>query len=333
VTPLDDRLTRGFWHLVGHRSELAEPGDWLKLDWPLGELTLWNDAGEVIAFDNLCPHRGTRLFVEPAGNGRAVCPYHGWSYREGQMRIPRTADLAACDRERATLNRYQTAWQGDFLFVGVAPETPLAEQLGGLGATLAAIGGDIDGRRDLNAYDYACDWRVAIENALESDHVNLIHPESLAQLALDAGSFGFSGPHSTWTAGLCNGRMVKGLKAMRRLFDTRWDHEGYTNLYVFPFAMLSTTFGYSWSLQTFFPAPVPGMTRFCSRLLAGRAVAEGMLDGFFESAAAINRQVFAEDAAICARISPAYDLASPNRIFTASEARLRHFQATLVALT
>ena len=117
---LSDTLIRDYWHLVAHRSELARPGDYVRLDWPLGELALFNDEGAVIAFDNLCPHRGARYFVEDAGSGRIACPYHGWGFRDGELRIPLRQTFEAAEIAEARLNTYRTAWCGDFLFVGLA---------------------------------------------------------------------------------------------------------------------------------------------------------------------------------------------------------------------
>ena len=45
---LDQTLLNDFWHLVAHRSELAETGAFLRLDWAPGDLVLHNDEGEII---------------------------------------------------------------------------------------------------------------------------------------------------------------------------------------------------------------------------------------------------------------------------------------------
>ena len=69
-----ETLIRDYWHLVAHRSELANPGDFVRLDWAAGELVLHNDEGEIVAFDNLCPHRGGRFFTEDRGSARTSPP-------------------------------------------------------------------------------------------------------------------------------------------------------------------------------------------------------------------------------------------------------------------
>ena len=328
------RLIEGCWHLVAHRSELAKPRDFLRLTWAAGEIVAYNDHGRIIAFDNVCPHRGTRFFTDDAGNAPARCPYHGWTYRAGDLRIPPHQQPQGCARPPA-LNAFETAWCGDFLFVSPAPAQSLEGQLGDLFGRVADISADIDGRGDFNAYPFECDWRVAVENALEADHVDLIHPDTLGTLKLAPGRFEFAAMNSTWLTEVTDARTVKGLEAVGRYFDVAHAHRGYTNLFLFPFAMLSSTYGYSYSLQLFLPGRTPGLTHFSSRLLGGRtkvAADHPVVASLFSSTADLNRRIFDEDHQICRRISPAYDMAAADRLFGAAEERLRHFQTTLASL-
>lgn len=328
---LEAHLARTCWHLLAHRSELAASGDFLRFDWPLGELALFNDEGEIIAFDNLCPHRGGRFFTEAGGSGRAICPYHGWAYRGGKVRPARAELFDACVVENARLNTFHTAWCGDFLFAGVEPATSLEIQLGAMAETLAAISRQISGRRDLNTFAFEASWRVAVENALESYHVPSVHGSTLAPLVLTDEAESFVGFNSDYRARVGSARTERGLKGLRRFFDIDFQFEGYMALHVFPFAMISSTFGYSYALQTFLPTAEAGRTHFTSRLFTARAApgCEPIVDPLFESAAAMNRQVFEEDHAICRRVSPRYDLDAPDRIFGASEERARRFWLNL----
>jgi phenylpropionate dioxygenase-like ring-hydroxylating dioxygenase large terminal subunit len=331
VTPLEETLSRSWWHLVAHRSEVAEPQAFVRLQWALGDLVVFNDEGDILAFDNQCPHRGTRLFLETAGCAPALCPYHGWSYRGGRVRIPLRETVPVAEADGARLNVYRTAWCGDFLFVGVAPRQDLDTQLGDLAGPLAAISRDVAGRADFNSFDFECDWRVAVENALEGYHVNLVHPDTLAPLALRDHQDSYSGENSVYRAQIGNERTVKALERLARYFDVASAWRGYTSLFVFPFAMVSSTFGYSYALQNFFPSGQPGLTRFSSRLLVAPTTpgAENLTGAFLTSTAALNRKVFEEDHAVCRRVSPHYAADRPDRIFAKSEDRARHFWRTL----
>jgi nitrite reductase/ring-hydroxylating ferredoxin subunit len=46
-----------------------------------GELALWRGAdGTVQAWENRCPHRGTRLTMGRIIDGKLSCAYHGWEF-------------------------------------------------------------------------------------------------------------------------------------------------------------------------------------------------------------------------------------------------------------
>src|SRR4030095_11894851 len=74
--------------IVCHTSDIAEPGDWQKLDY-LGEsiIVMRGDDGMARAFANVCRHRGSRLVDGESGCAKVLtCPYHAWSYaRDGRL--------------------------------------------------------------------------------------------------------------------------------------------------------------------------------------------------------------------------------------------------------
>lgn len=325
------RLRDEYWHLLCHRSELPTPGDYLKLTWLGQEVVVYNDGGELLVFDNLCPHRGTRFFTETHGNAPLTCPYHGWSYRAGTMHIPCRERYAQADLDGAKLHTLQLDWCADFLFAAPAPRMPLDAQLGDTYHLLADLSFNVAGRSDLNAADFACDWRIALENALEPLHVPFVHPESLAELQLADGVNTFTPWTSVWHAELGNAAMVKKLRSVKRLFQLDSQYEGYQSLYLFPFTMLSSTFSYSYSLQHFFPSAQPERTHFSSRLLNGaaRPATAAALQSFFDASARMNRQVFAEDQAICERIAPGAADHARFAILAADEQKIAHFRACL----
>ena len=334
MSPVDLHLARSCWHLVAHRCELAQDRDFIRLPWLLGDLVLYNDKQTIIAFDNTCPHRGARFFLEDHGNAPALCPYHGWSYRGGQMRVPHPETYNACDLASVRLTEFSTAWCGDFLFVALAPGMDLSTQLGETGPLLAKLSRDIDRRLDFNSHLQDCSWRVAVENALEPDHVHMVHAETLGLLQLGPGSNNFHDRNSILRAPIGNPRTARMLASMRRFFDLQAAEENYTAIFIFPFTFVTSTYGYAYALQNFMPARTSGQTRFTSRLLTARLANEAAREttaSFFASVAAVNRKVFAEDHAICRRINPDFPLDGPNQILSATEAKIGHFRESMAA--
>ena len=70
------------WVLVGHQSQLANPGDYFVAEVAGESFIIAKDQRSTIrAFYNVCRHRGARLCEEQNGHAAAIqCPYHAWTY-------------------------------------------------------------------------------------------------------------------------------------------------------------------------------------------------------------------------------------------------------------
>lgn len=330
-------LFRQHWHLVCHRTELPAHGDFLRYDTPLGDMVVFNDMGNLVAFDNLCPHRGFRIYEGSKGNQAATCQYHGWRYVQGRVVVASSATFKGCDTSGANWNTYHTDWCGDFLFAAVAPAQSLETQLGEVATVLENISFNIDGCRDVNAYPFECYWGVAVENALETYHIDMVHPGTLASLELKDGVNRFWGKNSGCYFGIGNARIDKRLRSLRSHFAIDYSHEGYTNILLYPFTMISSTHGYSYSLQHFFPAADgAATTHFSSRLLAARlasARSAQMMEPLFSSTAQLNRKVFDEDHQVCKRVPKSSWSVEPLQYCADEEERIAHFRQVCRAWT
>lgn len=85
-----EQVFRSHWQIVGHVSDVPEPGDYLTMD-VVGEraLVVRGKDGVVRAFHNMCRHRGSRVVADSQGSckGALVCPFHGWVYNlDGTLR-------------------------------------------------------------------------------------------------------------------------------------------------------------------------------------------------------------------------------------------------------
>ena len=120
------RLFRRYWQIVGHVSDLPEPGDWITLDIADERaMVVRGHDGGLRAFHNICRHRGTRLVSGETGrcNKALVCPFHGWSYNlDGTLRgIAERGSFPDLDRGQWGLKPLELeVWQG-FLFVRFEP--------------------------------------------------------------------------------------------------------------------------------------------------------------------------------------------------------------------
>lgn len=325
----DVGLFNSYWHLISHRNELPRSGDYVRFDTPISEVVIYNDEGNLIAFDNKCPHRGTRIFIENQSSQPLHCRYHGWSYRAGKVIIPDPQNFQPCALDSAKLNTYQLEWCGDFIFVGIQPLTSLQEQLGAFTETLENISFNINAQIDLNRFEFQSYWPIAVENALEPYHIPLIHKDTLATLELEPGINEFNGCNSIWHAPIGNARTHKQLRSLKRLFNIDYQQEEYMSIFLFPFSMISSTFGYSYSIQNFFPSKHTDTTHFTSRLYSVHAASENatkIIHPFLESTKNINRKVFDEDHDICKLVSPESWTSAPLPFASIQESKLVHFR-------
>lgn len=290
------------WHPICHQSEVERDGDFVCLPVePDAEIAVMRQAGDLVAFDNRCPHRGARIFSKMAGNREPRCAYH--------------ARLATADNVR----RYTFMVYGGWVFVSDGPAEPhdLAHLL-----KPAPLGDFIAETPPLRHHStlrfvMECDWTVAVENALDFEHVEHVHSTSLAKLALVPKSLqtmedGSSIEEFTSESGRL-GRMSR-FFPHEQTFDYRHAH-------FYPFTCLSSTRGWTYSLQHYFPR-ADGRTEFIHSLYAAESTRP--MPEFFDSVARLNEQVFREDAAICALVPAGHDGPLAPR-----ERRISHFRGAL----
>lgn len=68
------------WHPVAQSAQIAA-GAMLATDLLDTRVLLWRDsAGLLHAWEDRCPHRGTRLSMGTLQDDQVACPYHGWTF-------------------------------------------------------------------------------------------------------------------------------------------------------------------------------------------------------------------------------------------------------------
>ena len=105
---LHDSVLSADWFPVASSEQLAH-------DKPLAarllgeDLVLWRSDGRVLAWQDLCVHRGARLSmgqIDP-GEGTLACPYHGWRYGAGGACVHIPAHPEQQPPTRAAVKSYQ----------------------------------------------------------------------------------------------------------------------------------------------------------------------------------------------------------------------------------
>ena len=138
------------------------------------ELCLFRGAaGEVVAIQDVCPHRGARLSEGDCHyQGTVACPYHGWVYDESGknvMVLSEGPNSGVCGKAGTEAKAYPTRTVKGLVFVwiGEEPPAPIEQDVPEEffdDETLILIG----------QVDWRCNWEVALENSMDS-HVNYVH--------------------------------------------------------------------------------------------------------------------------------------------------------------
>ncbi len=172
------------WHPVATVNELARPGDFITFDLLETPILIRNFDGELRAFLNVCPHRHSRLTDRPCGNAeRLRCQYHGWEYQaDGRTaKIPDAQAFRPWDREKSCLRRFAVDTCGDLVFVRLTDTgVSLADWLGPVRGVWQSYGG-LYRHAATWEKDFPCNWKVVLENSLESYHIPEVHPKTFKE--------------------------------------------------------------------------------------------------------------------------------------------------------
>jgi Rieske 2Fe-2S family protein len=182
------RIFARTWQLVGHVSELPQPGS--RLVGRAGDaevLVVRDEDGALHAHRNVCRHRGARLVTAPEQAQAIRCPYHGWTYHlDGSLVGAPEGRRFAEPLDRRSLGLLPArveAFHG-LVFVNLdTGATPLADQVPGLSEKIGRYLGDHlvpIGRSRMHQVDQAvttgANWKVAVDNYLEGYHIPVAHP-------------------------------------------------------------------------------------------------------------------------------------------------------------
>jgi phenylpropionate dioxygenase-like ring-hydroxylating dioxygenase large terminal subunit len=143
----------------------------------LGEdVVLWRSGGQVMAWQDLCIHRGSRLSLGKVDGGHLVCAYHGWRYDAGGqcVKFPAHPEQTPPAKARAKTyharERYGLIWVSLGVPDGELPSLP--EVTGQSHRTI--LSGPFGPVR-------ASAPRL-VENFLDLPHLPFVHPGTLGDL-------------------------------------------------------------------------------------------------------------------------------------------------------
>ena len=172
------------WQLVGHVSDVAEPGDYLTFD--LAEeraLIVRGKDGVVRAFNNMCRHRGSKVVTDEAGHCKnaLVCPFHGWVYNlDGTLRgAARPKSFPELDKVEYGLQPLESEiWHGlIFIRFNSGPQPTVAEMMAPFETEISHyLTDDAASERGSWASVSPVNWKSVRDVDNEGYHVAMAHP-------------------------------------------------------------------------------------------------------------------------------------------------------------
>jgi nitrite reductase/ring-hydroxylating ferredoxin subunit len=177
-----DRLWRKVWQVACREEDIPNVGDYLTYD-ILDDSIIVTRVAEhkIVAYHNVCQHRGRRL-TEGCGNAkRFTCKFHGWTWGNDGANIGVTRKEGyegALDKADIRLKDVRTGTWSGWVFISMDPDCESLEDW------LAPISEHLD-PFDLGGMRYhwrkwlkfPCNWKVAIEAFNEGYHVTATHPQ------------------------------------------------------------------------------------------------------------------------------------------------------------
>jgi len=187
------KVLRAGWLPVLRESEVANPGDYRAVE-PMGEpvMVARKTDGAIGVFSRVCRHRGM-LVGDAAGNARSLtCPYHLWRYDlDGALlTAPAMEDAEGFDARTCGLKPIRHELWGGWIFVNIGREAePLAPRLAPLEARLAALNPAGMVTAKVLTFESPWNWKVMVENFLESYHHIGTHSTTLQRTNPGLGAY------------------------------------------------------------------------------------------------------------------------------------------------
>ena len=177
-----ERILKPSWQIACHISQIPCAGDYVTFELGADSVIVLRDpSGDIRALRNVCRHRGTRLLEGGRCRGRITCPYHGWTYRyDGSLlATPARDSFPDLNLREHALDAVRMEVTLGFVFVcfGADPAPPPSQLWAPVMEELAPYRFEqLVPTQPQFLEEWDVDWKIAMDNYLESYHVPIGHP-------------------------------------------------------------------------------------------------------------------------------------------------------------
>ena len=130
-------------------------------------------------FVNSCLHRGSTIVTGCGNQERLACRYHGWEYDDGGSvkKLPDGRSFKGLNIKDERLCEVRVVTLGPLVFVG-SGSADLTEMFGPLLPELQRFYARPLVEIGRQTIEQDVNWKIAVENAVESYHVPVVHPKT-----------------------------------------------------------------------------------------------------------------------------------------------------------
>lgn len=187
------RLFGKAWLYVGHESQIPNAGDYFTTE--LGRqpvIMIRQKDDQIRVLLNRCTHRGAKVVNGRTGTAKHLsCLYHGWTFdTDGKLLavpVPEGCPANFNMKDFGLAQAPRVGMYRGFVFASLSPTgISLDEHLGGMKANIDdLVDRAPDGKLVLDAgihrYMFRGNWKLQIENVLDSYHVPFGHASTVSK--------------------------------------------------------------------------------------------------------------------------------------------------------
>lgn len=267
-------LMQNTWQFVCLTTDLKDDNDFVTRSIGGIPVVVQNFKGKLAAFQNICSHRYSPIQTACSGNRQFVCPYHGWKFSEAGLPIgiPHNLEfypIAREDKPQFALQRFPVETCGNLVFVSVAGQRSLREQLGEFYDLVERIGTALDDIYFTTKIPSDCNWKFVVHNAFDDIHAEFVHPSSSLDTSVYTGAkwkfhafdpslekpgFDYSKRHAQLNVGMNAETVQRNEKLWRSSFpDRAFQFDDYLHLFLFPNLIITSVQGFWYNIIRYEP--------------------------------------------------------------------------------
>ena len=178
------------WFLCTPLSRIRSPYDAVAVAIQNKPLIAWNCGKECRVFYNVCRHRGGNLLYEEQCNTRNLrCKYHGWTYdQDGRLiAAPRFDQNNAAEVLQAgiSLRQPKVLQRSGLVFVNFGDDPLTSSDFAdSIESNFPSI--DRFEFAEIRTFNFRCNWKLYVENWLESYHLPWLHKNLSKDVNVDS---------------------------------------------------------------------------------------------------------------------------------------------------